>query len=105
MNTGNLFTALPSDLREEFFERLAGEGPVRVDRIVSRGHRSPAGDWYDQPRPEWVVVLAGAAHLTFADGRTLVLGPGDYVDIPPHCRHRVEWTTPDTETVWLAVHY
>ncbi len=23
----------------------------------------------------------------------------------PHRRHRVEWTTPDEPTVWLAVHY
>ena len=31
--------------------------------------------------------------------------PGDFVNIPAHKRHRVEWTTPDEPTVWLAVHY
>jgi cupin 2 domain-containing protein len=30
--------------------------------------------------------------------------PGDYVNLPAHCRHRVEWTDPERETVWLALH-
>ena len=39
------------------------------------------------------------------DAKVIVLNPGDYINIPSHTRHRVEWTEPDTETVWLAVHY
>lgn len=105
MNTGNLFAALPEALDGEAFERLAGQGTVRIERIVSRGHRSPAVGWYDQDRPEWVALLAGEARLGFDDGSTLVLRPGDFVDLPAHCRHRVEWTAPGTETIWLAVHY
>ena len=31
-----------------------------------------------------------------------ILAPGDYVLIPPHVRHRVEWTDADEPTVWLA---
>ena len=50
-----------------------------------------------------MLVLAGAARLTFADGEALALGPGDWVDIAPHRRHRVAWTDPDRPTVWLAV--
>jgi cupin 2 domain-containing protein len=34
-----------------------------------------------------------------------VMRPGDYVHIPAHQRHRVEWTEPDQKTVWLALHY
>lgn len=30
--------------------------------------------------------------------------PGDWAVLPAHCRHRVAWTAPDRETVWLAVH-
>jgi cupin 2 domain-containing protein len=78
---------------------------VRVERIVSRGHVSPAGFWYDQTQDEWVVLLAGAAELSFADGRRVRLAPGDHVHLPAHERHRVEWTDPAQETVWLAVHH
>jgi cupin 2 domain-containing protein len=31
--------------------------------------------------------------------------PGDFIDIPPHRKHRVDWTTPDEPTIWLAVFY
>ena len=37
-------------------------------------------------------------------GILVEMGPGDYVTIPAHKRHRVEWTTPEEPTVWLAVH-
>lgn len=48
-SVGNLFADLPADLPDELFQTLAGSGDVRVERIVSRGHRSPEGFWYDQP--------------------------------------------------------
>ncbi len=36
---------------------------------------------------------------------TVELRPGDCINIPAHQKHRVEWTTPDEPTVWLAVFY
>lgn len=33
------------------------------------------------------------------------LMPGDFIDISAHRRHRVEWTTPEEPTIWLAVFY
>ena len=102
----NLFADLPAELPAEQFEALLSAGVVRVERIVSLGHASPEGFWYDQPRGEWVAVLRGAARLRFeGDAEPVELRPGDWVDIPPHRRHRVEWTDPATPTVWLAVHY
>ena len=50
------------------------------------------------------MVLQGAARLQFED-RVVELLTGDYVNIPAHTRHRVEWTSPDEPTVWLAVFY
>jgi cupin 2 domain-containing protein len=50
------------------------------------------------------VVLKGAARLRFED-ETIEMKPGDFIDIPVHKKHRVEWTTPDEPTLWLAVHY
>ncbi len=100
----NLFTDIPAHLPEELFTTLLQGSGIRIERIVSHGHHSPDGFWYDQPYGEWVIVLEGAARIDFAD-KTVELGPGDYLDIPAHTKHRVAWTTPDEPTIWLAVHY
>lgn len=101
----NLLRDLPHVDAAEIAERLASAGSVHIERIVSRGQASPAGFWYDQDETEFVVVLSGAARLRFADGETLALGPGDWIEIAAHRRHRVEWTDPSRPTVWLAIFY
>ena len=103
---GNLFAGIDEEKRdEELLTTLAERPGGRIERIVSTGQVSPPGFWYDQDWAEWVVLLSGAARLRSADeDEPRHLGPGDWVDIPPHCRHRVEWTDPDQPTVWLAVH-
>jgi cupin 2 domain-containing protein len=100
----NLFADLPAHLPTELVQTLVRAAHVRIESIVSHGHASPPGFWYDQNEHEWVAVLKGAARLRFEDG-TLEMRPGDFVTIPAHHRHRVEWTTPDEPTIWLAVHY
>ncbi|MDQ2696682.1 MAG: cupin domain-containing protein [Pseudomonadota bacterium] len=103
--TGNLYAGLPAgDFPDEAFETLAQAGGCTVERIVSRGHATPPGQWYDQVQGEWVVLLRGRAGLRFADGEALDMAPGDYVWIAPRRRHRVEWTSHDQPAVWLAVH-
>jgi cupin 2 domain-containing protein len=90
----------------ETFETLFEGGGVLIERIVSRGHVSPPGFWYDSRESEWVMLLSGAAELRFEEGdRRVKLAPGDHLHIRPHERHRVEWTLPDADTVWLAVHH
>jgi cupin 2 domain-containing protein len=101
----NLLRDLPPSGAGEVVERLAGGEAVRIERIVSRGEASPAGFWYDQDEAEFVLVLSGAARLRFADGELMALGPGDWADIAPHRRHRVDWTDAVQPTVWLAVFY
>ena len=101
----NLFSDIPAGLKNELFETLASSDQVVVERIVSTGQASPAEGWYDQDRNEFVVVLRGSARLEFEDGSLHELSAGDWVDIPAHRKHRVAWTDPTTETVWLAVHY
>jgi cupin 2 domain-containing protein len=102
---GNLLSGLPARQAEEQIEQLAGGRDFRVERIVSTGQASPAGFWYDQPDDEFVVLLAGAARLRFEEASPVLdLKPGDWVEIPAHVRHRVEWTQADPPTVWLAVH-
>jgi cupin 2 domain-containing protein len=102
----NLFANLPDHLPDELITTLLHAGDLRIERIVSHGHASAPGHWYDQEQHEWVIVLTGAARLRFEGGAQLFeMKPGDYVYIPAHKRHRVEWTTPDKPTVWLAVFY
>ena len=106
MNLGNLYASIPAQLPSELVDTLAAAGNTRIERIVSKGHCSPPGFWYDQEQHEWVLVLQGEATLRFErDDRLVRLKAGDYVQIAAHERHRVEWTSEDTETIWLAVFY
>jgi cupin 2 domain-containing protein len=100
----SLFAELPLDRASELVEVLASGVGVRIERIVSHGQCSPAGFWYDQDEDEWVLVVRGSARLRFVDG-AVELRPGDHLSIPARRRHRVEWTTPDEPTVWLAVFF
>lgn len=99
---GNLLAHLPPPGEDESFEILLDTPACRIERIVSHGHTSPPGFWYDQDGDEWVLLMQGQATLAFADGGEYRLTAGDWVHIPAHCRHRVTATAP--ATVWLAVH-
>jgi cupin 2 domain-containing protein len=101
----NLFAEIPTDLPEELVQTLLGAPGLRIERIVSQGHASPEGFWYDQATHEWVLLLSGAARLLLEGEGPLELRPGSFVDIPAHQRHRVEWTDPGRPTIWLAIHY
>jgi len=102
----NLFTSLPADPAQEHFDELLARPGLSIERIVSHGQASPPGFWYDQPRGEWVLLLSGSAGLRLAhEPCERRLTPGDFVEIPAHCRHRVEWTDSTQATVWLAVHF
>ena len=49
--------------------------------------------------------MQGRGKLEFDNGEYMTMEVGDYVAIPAHRKHRVAWTDPDTETLWLAVFY
>jgi cupin 2 domain-containing protein len=104
-NLDNLLGIIPTVFAEERIDVLAESQHVRIERIVSTGHSSPLGFWYDQQEHEWVLVIKGHAKLRFDDGETVEMRPGDHILIPSRRKHRVEWTTPDEPTVWLAVFY
>jgi len=103
--TGNLLADIPAALPEELFQTVLATPNFRVERIVSHGHRSPEGFWYDQATDEWVLLVSGSARLLFEGQPPVDLVPGAYVHIPAHRRHRVDWTDPDRPTVWLAIHF
>lgn len=106
IEVGHLFADIPTTLLAERFDTLLNTGVCRLERIVSIGHATAPGEWYDQNGDEWVILLQGQAGLRFADeDAARLLTPGAYVWIPAHCRHRVEWTSADPPTVWLALHW
>ena len=103
---GNLFSNLPDAIDDEVFETIVTSESIKIERIVSKSHRTVDNYWYDQKKNEWVMIIKGSAGLRFENDQKMVeMMQGDYINIPAHCRHRVEWTDPDVETIWLAVHY
>jgi len=102
----SLFADIPENLPEELLETICSGNSVNIERIISRGHSSPPGFWYDQEKSEFVLVLQGKAGLSLeGEKEVLVLNPGDYLNISARKKHRVEWTDAREDTVWLAVHY
>ena len=104
VNIASIFADIPEQLPEELCQTLLAKPTVRIERIVSRGQYSPEGFWYDQPQNEWVLLLQGRARLSFSDSAPVELNAGDYLLIPAHCRHRVDWTATDQDSIWLAIH-
>ena len=106
MEKKNLFSDLPSSVKNEIFEVLASSQDIRIERILSKGQTTPAGEWYDQELNEFVILLKGRANVVFEGEHELYdLKPGDFINIPAHTRHRVEWTEENKVSVWLAVYY
>ena len=101
----NIFSGIPDSCQSEGFVDLLSRDGVLIERIITQGHVTPEGEWYDQDENEWVVVLRGAGRLLFESGKELLLEVGDYMHIPAHERHRVIWTHPTEITIWLAVFY
>ena len=99
----NLLYPLPADLSLEVFTELLRHGSVRMERIVSNGHVSPDGFWYDQDEQEGVLLLEGEAGIEFADRERVHLTRGDTLNLPAHTRHRV--TDTSQPAIWLAVFY
>ncbi len=106
MNSFNIYSRIPDALPRELFETLLQTEVFTLERIVSKGHATPVGEWHDQARAEWVILLKGSAGLRIeGESAVITLKPGDYVHVPAHVKHRVEWTAPAEQTVWLALHY
>jgi len=109
INTENIFASIPDDLTKEIFQPIIESKNVKIERIISRGHDSPETGWYDEEQNEWVIVLKGDAIITFDDAfdnkKEIRLNQGTYLNIPAHTKHRVSWTSQQTETIWLAIYY
>ena len=101
----NIFKQIPKDLTEEIFEDIINTENLKIERIVSYGHTSPKSGWYESQENEWVIVLKGEAIVSFKNADDVRLNAGDYINIPAFKKHKVSWTLPNAETIWLAIHY
>ena len=101
----DIFSNIPKDLTDEFFEDIVLANNVKIEKIVSQGHISPKSGWYNQDKNEWVILLKGEAILLFEDNKEIHLKSGEYINIPSYTKHKVLWTNPTEESIWLAVFY
>ena len=105
LERNNLFQLPPGALNEEAIETIIDGDNIKAERIISKGHTSPPTGWYDQDLNEWVTILQGEAIVSVEGDKDYHLVAGSHLNIPAHTRHRVKWTLPEVETIWLAVHY
>jgi cupin 2 domain-containing protein len=104
-DVNNIFANIPQELPQELFEEIISTNVLKIERIVSDGHTTNDREWYDQDTNEWVIVLQGKAIVSFLGEEDILLQVGDYINIPAHKKHRVQWTKHNIKTIWLAVHY
>ncbi len=100
----NIFNLPTELLPQEYFEPLVSGKNVLIERIISTGQTTPVGEWYDQERDEWVILLQGEASISYNDGSITQLKSGDYIFISAHKKHRVEYTSSEPPCIWIAVH-
>ena len=98
----NIFDYPEPPLHDELITVLAGNGNVRIERIVSTGQ---ASGWYDQAKTEFVVLLDGNAIIEYWNNKSVAMSKGDTLLILPHERHRVSYTSSVPPCVWLCVFY
>jgi cupin 2 domain-containing protein len=100
----NIYELSQEVFQLEKFEQIVSGKNIQIERIISTGQTTPAGQWYDQALDEWVILLQGEAELAYADDTRIRLKVGDYLLIPAHTKHRIEYTSIEPACIWLAVH-
>lgn len=101
----NIFD-LPQQLPPtELIETLFNNGVMLIEKIVSTGQVTPEGEWYDQDLDEWLILLQGEGELSYEDHSRIKLVTGDYLYIPAHQKHRVEYTSAEPPCIWLTLFF
>ncbi len=105
MNSKNIYSVsgdYPNE--QEMFETILSNDDIVIERILSSGQKTAEGQWLQQDKDEWVILLQGSSELSFGKGQRLTLNQGDYIFIPSNLKHRVERTSSEPMCIWLAVH-
>lgn len=91
---------------DEKFISIINSENIKIEKIISTGQITEKGVWLEQNWDEFVVLISGEAKLSFeGEDEHLKLNIGDYVLIPKNVKHRVEFTSKEKPTIWLAIHY
>lgn len=101
------FLKLPEDLPHDFelFQTVISNEKIVIERIISSGQHTPEGQWLEDERDEWVMLIQGKSEISFEEGSISELNPGDHLTIPKNTRHRVEKTSSVPACIWIAVYY
>ena len=102
MELKSIFSNIAQSGEEEQFNLLAKSPNCRVERIVSAGHSSPKGFWYDQENDEFIMLVQGEATLEFED-KMVDMKAGDYMVIHKNPKHRIEKSSMEPACIWLCV--
>jgi cupin 2 domain-containing protein len=52
----NIFSSIPDTIDDEVFDDLLKRDSIRIERILSKGQRSPDDYWYDQDENDLIKV-------------------------------------------------
>lgn len=98
----NIFENIGQAGEEELFDVIQKGTNYRIERIVSAGHSSPEGFFYDQENDEWIMLVQGEATLEM-EGKYVEMKAGDYMFVPKNCKHRIEKTSIAPTCIWLCI--
>lgn len=79
MKLENIFKQIEDNFDSEIIDSIVNSDNIRIEKIVSKGHISPEGFWYDQEENEFVLLLQGEAALEFDNKNIVHLKRGDYL--------------------------
>jgi cupin 2 domain-containing protein len=91
--------------KTEISESILYRKSFSLEKIVSKGYRTPEKEWLKSKKEEWVILLKGKAGIMFENGVKLELKEGDFVSIPGNAKHKVTYTSKRPECIWLALYY
>lgn len=89
---------------QETFETVIENKNLLIERIITHKPYDSPGEWYNQEKDEWVVLIEGEAELELKDEKKIKLFKGDYIFIPAHKIHRINKSGNEEKCIWLAVH-
>jgi len=95
----------PLSIEFELFQPIISNDNISIERIISSGQSTPAGQWLEDDRNEWVVLLQGESEISFEDGTNKLLSAGDHIFIEKNKKHCVVRTSENPLCIWLAVYY